>query len=133
MRNVLITGAAGGLGQAMVKKFVDEGDYVFAADLTIEELNKVVEAFPDKVTAIELDVTSAQSVQDAIDSICKKYNVDAKDRKILDQFTANRVAGLLMLYLAGDTRRINDIVNRYNVDHSFVSNILPEIEGYINK
>ena len=68
-----------------------------------------------------------------IDSICKKYNVDAKDRKILNQFTANRVAGLLMLYLAGDTRRINDIVNRYNVDYSFVENILPEIEGYINK
>ena len=68
-----------------------------------------------------------------IDSICKKYNVDSKDRKILDQFTANRVAGLLMLYLAGDTRRINDIVNRYNVDRSFVEGILPEIEGYINK
>ena len=43
------------------------------------------------------------------------------------------MAGILLLYLAGDTRRINDIVNRYNVDHSFVGKILPEIEGYINK
>lgn len=68
-----------------------------------------------------------------IDAICKKYNVETKDRKILNQFTANRVAGLLMLYLAGDTKRINDIVNRYNVDQSFVENVLPEIEGYINK
>lgn len=68
-----------------------------------------------------------------VDDICKKYNVDNKDRKTLDQFTANRVAGILMLYLAGDTRRINDIVNRYNIDYSFVEQILPEIEGYINK
>lgn len=68
-----------------------------------------------------------------IDAICKKYNVSEKDRGILDQFTANRVAGLLMLYLANDTKRINDIVNRYNVDNNLVSNVLPEIEGYINK
>lgn len=68
-----------------------------------------------------------------MDAICKKYNIDSNDRKVLDQFTADRVAGILLLYLAGDTRRINDIVNRYNVDHSFVGKILPEIEGYINK
>lgn len=68
-----------------------------------------------------------------IDDLCKKYNIDIKDRKILDQYTANRVAGILMLYLAGDTKRINDIVNHYNVERTFVEKILPEIEGYINK
>ena len=68
-----------------------------------------------------------------IDTICKQYNIDSSDRRVLDQFTADRVAGILLLYLAGDTRRINDIVNKYNVDHSFVERILPEIEGYINK
>lgn len=59
MRNVLITGAAGGLGQAMVKKFVDEGDYVFAADLSTEALKNLEVIFPEKVTAIELDVTNS--------------------------------------------------------------------------
>ncbi len=68
-----------------------------------------------------------------VDEICKKYNIETRDRKTLDQFMVNRVAGLLMLYLAGDTKRINDIVNRYNIDASFVENVLPEIEGYINK
>ncbi len=71
MRNVLITGAAGGLGEAMVKKFVDEGDYVFAADLSTEALKNLEVIFPEKVTAIELDVTNSQSVQEAIDSICQ--------------------------------------------------------------
>lgn len=75
MRNVLITGAAGGLGQAMVRKFVDEGDYVFAADLSKEALIKLAEEFPGKVSTIELDVTSAQSVQEAVDSICKEQEL----------------------------------------------------------
>lgn len=68
-----------------------------------------------------------------VDEICKKYNIETKDRKTLDQFMVNRVAGLLMLYLAGDTKRINDIVNRYNIDATFVENVLSEIEGYINR
>ena len=68
-----------------------------------------------------------------IDSLTRKYNITKEDREILDQYTANRIAGILMLYLAGDTRRINDIVNRYNIDNNLVKKIMPEIEGYINK
>ena len=44
-----------------------------------------------------------------IDEICKKYNISRTDREMLDQYTANRIAGLLLLYLANDKRRINDI------------------------
>lgn len=68
-----------------------------------------------------------------IDEITRKYNISHEDRKVLDQYTANRTAGVLLLYLAGDTRRINDIVNKYNLDNNLVNNILPEIEGYINR
>lgn len=67
-----------------------------------------------------------------INEISKKYNMDSQDLKNLDQYTANRIAGILMLYLANDYRRINDIVNKYNVK-SRITTILPEIEGYINK
>ena len=68
-----------------------------------------------------------------IDAINKKYNISREDRKILDQYTANRIAGLLMLYLAKDTARVNDIVNKYNIDMGLVKDVFPEIEGYINK
>lgn len=68
-----------------------------------------------------------------VDAISKKYNIRREDRKVLDQYTANRIAGLLMLYLAKDTHRINDIVNKYNIDMGLVKDIFPEIEGYINK
>lgn len=68
-----------------------------------------------------------------IDDITKKYNISEEDRILHDQYTANRIAGLLMLYLAQDTSRINDIANKYNFNNTMVKNITPEIEGYINK
>ena len=86
-----------------------------------------------KVELISKSLTNYLYGYGPIDDICRKYKINSSDRKILDQYTADRVAGILLLYLAGDTRRINDIVNKYNVDHSFVERILPEIEGYINK
>ncbi len=68
-----------------------------------------------------------------MNSICKKYKITEEDRKTLEQYTANRVAGLLMLYLAHDTSRINDILNKYNISENAIEEIIPEIEGYIEK
>ena len=66
-------------------------------------------------------------------NITRKYNISIEDRQLLDQYTANRISGLLMLYLTKDTKRINDIVNKYNIDATNLKNIMPEIEGYIEK
>lgn len=68
-----------------------------------------------------------------IDDITKKYNISEEDRMAHDQYTANRIAGLLMLYLAQDSSRINDIANKYNFNNTTIKDITPEIEGYINK
>ena len=64
--------------------------------------------------------------------ICKKYHITPEDKKVLDQYTANRIAGLLMLYLSKNITRINDIINKYNINTT-LNNITPEIEGYIEK
>lgn len=65
--------------------------------------------------------------------ITRKYQINPEDRKILDKYTANRIAGILMLYLAKDTKRINDIVNKYNISDEIVQEIIPELEGYLEK
>ncbi|ARJ38307.1 hypothetical protein SporoP8_05085 [Sporosarcina ureae] len=72
MRNILVTGAGGGLGAAMVRKFVEEGDYVFAADIKFEVAQTVAELYPGKAEALELDVSNSASVQHAIDTICRE-------------------------------------------------------------
>ena len=38
-----------------------------------------------------------------------------------------------MLYLAKDTKRINDIVNKYNIPEGIIEQITPELEGYIKR
>lgn len=65
--------------------------------------------------------------------LTNKYNIDKVDRVKMNQYTANRIAGLLLLYLSKDTDRINDIANKYNIDNHQFIDIIPEIEGYIEK
>ncbi|HWI48517.1 MAG TPA: 3-hydroxybutyrate dehydrogenase [Rummeliibacillus sp.] len=76
MRNVMITGAAGGLGQAMVEKFVKKEDFVFAADLNLEQAKKLEQQYPGQVQAVELDVTNEMSVKEAIQQVARKGQVD---------------------------------------------------------
>lgn len=65
--------------------------------------------------------------------VYRKYNIDIKDRSIIDNYTASRIAGLLMLYMTKDYKRINHIVNRYNIENPNYNNLIPEIETYIEK
>ena len=66
-------------------------------------------------------------------SIKNKYNISSSDYAKLSQYTADRISGILMLYLAKDYKRINDIANKYNFSNDTIKSINPEIEGYISK
>ncbi len=68
-----------------------------------------------------------------IGDILKKYGVSYNEKKIMEDYTASRIAGLLTLYLANDKGRIQDIVNRYYTNEATVKHIVPELEGYIEK
>ena len=96
------------------------------AKVTIKDKNKEVES-------VAKSLTNYLYGYGPILDFCRKYNINQNDRKLLDQYTANRVAGLLMLYLSKDIQRINDIANKYNIDAVNMDNIKPEIEGYIEK
>jgi len=65
--------------------------------------------------------------------IFKKYGITYQEKKILEEYTASRIAGLLTLYMAGDKRRIYDIVNKYYSNDFSVPKITPELEGYIER
>jgi len=92
----------------------------------LTDYNKTVEA-------VSKSLTNYLYGYGPIDDLCKKYRIDKNDRHILDQYSANRIAGILMLYLAKDTDRINDIVNKYNIPDGVVKELVPEIEGYVTK
>lgn len=68
-----------------------------------------------------------------ITDIVKKYGVTYEEKKVLEEYTASRIAGLLTLYLAKDTRRIHDITNKYYSNDFPIKQIIPELEGYIER
>ena len=68
-----------------------------------------------------------------IQEIGKKYRIEIGDLIKLNQYTADRIAGLLVLYMAKDYKRLNDIIIRYHNKQLLVGDIIPEIEGYIEK
>ena len=49
-----------------------------------------------------------------IHDICRKYNINKEDRAILDKYTADRIAGLLLLYLStiGSTSTVTCLVSK---------------------
>ncbi|MBQ2640118.1 MAG: hypothetical protein IJF92_05125 [Bacilli bacterium] len=87
----------------------------------------------NKINLISRSLTNYLYGYGPIRDLCRKYKINANDRKIIDQYTTNRIAGLLLLYLSKDKKRINDIVNKYNIPDSNIESIIPEIEGYIDK
>lgn len=65
-----------------------------------------------------------------LEQLCMKYHVNHQEIK---KYIANRIAGILVIYIANDQRRIHDIVNRYYTKETFLSHIVPELEGYIDQ
>ncbi len=64
---VLVTGAASGIGHAVVKLFAKEGARVFASDIKAPDA-----AYADGVETLDLDVTSEVAWKAAVDAVVAK-------------------------------------------------------------
>lgn len=70
----LITGAAGGIGSALVRRFVAEGAKVAAADLNASAVREKFQDLPaGQIEFSQLDVTSEVSVRAAVDAIASRW------------------------------------------------------------
>jgi NAD(P)-dependent dehydrogenase (short-subunit alcohol dehydrogenase family) len=67
---VVITGASRGLGAALVHSFAERGARVFAGTRPRRPaLDRIIERYPRHVVAVELDVTTSESVSRAFSSV----------------------------------------------------------------
>ncbi|MGA1199941.1 MAG: SDR family NAD(P)-dependent oxidoreductase, partial [Candidatus Latescibacterota bacterium] len=68
-RTAIVTGSAQGIGKAIAQRLAKAGATVAIADLNLENAKKTAQEIGNNAIAIHLDVSNAQSVQQAID-IC---------------------------------------------------------------
>lgn len=64
--NVVVTGASRGLGLEFAGQLADRGDRVFATardPKTSKELQSLIAKYPDRISALTLDVTSEDSIR----------------------------------------------------------------------
>ena len=66
MRNVLVTGGAGGLGMAIVRRHLNFGDRVWALDLRENDAMRKLLEGNDRLSFIPCDISSTGSVRQAL-------------------------------------------------------------------
>ena len=72
---VIVTGAAGGIGRALVRAFADAGMKVAAADLAGEALQSLA---GETIVPVEIDVSDYAACQRAVDQVVERFGrVDA--------------------------------------------------------
>lgn len=76
MRNVVITGASGGIGLAMVKKFTQSGDFVYAIDLDETKLIELEQNYPDFVKGFVLDIRDEKAIKEFYENTSQKGRID---------------------------------------------------------
>ena len=113
-RNIIITGAAGNLGQAVVEKFKREGYHIIA--LTHPGKDEVVEEADD---VYEVDVTDEQAVSDFI----KEYHLQYGEVDALALIVGGFMSGALEETLQKDLEKMFTL-NFYSAFH-LVKGFLP--------
>ena len=66
-KKALISGGASGIGAATAKRFIDEGAQVVIGDINVEKGQALAARYDDQLSFVELDVTSKQSWEAAVD------------------------------------------------------------------
>ncbi|MFJ8259417.1 3-hydroxybutyrate dehydrogenase [Peribacillus asahii] len=108
-RTVIVTGAAGGLGQVISKQFVQQNDFVYVADLNQEAADKVALKLGENAKGIALDVTNEESIKSALKSIFdEKKSIDVlinnaglQHRATIEEFPLEKWNLLIDVMLTG--------------------------------
>ena len=73
---VITTGAAGGIGKAVAKRFYDEGAKVVMLDIKKEWVDGVIESFgmdPERVMSAGFDITDEEVVKAIVESVMERW------------------------------------------------------------
>ena len=69
-KNIIVTGASGGIGNSIVKKLYESEANILASGTRIEKLNELKSKF-DKVKILQFDISHEEKIEEFIESACK--------------------------------------------------------------
>lgn len=73
-KRAIVTGGASGIGRAIVRMFIKEGAKVIVSDIDIKEAKLLCKELKFNAIPFELDVTSAESFQSAVNCCEKEFH-----------------------------------------------------------
>jgi NAD(P)-dependent dehydrogenase (short-subunit alcohol dehydrogenase family) len=111
MKTAIVTGASGNLGQATIKKFIDEGYFVVGTVVPNDPV--AIDFPPDKFKKIAVDLMNEEDAQKFIDGVTAKHG--SIDAAVLT------VGGFAMGKIA-DTKTA-DILKQYKLNFETTYNI----------
>ena len=72
-KKIIITGATGGIGNSLVKKFNDLGSIILATGTNEEKLDKLKKSYP-KIQVVKFKLDEHDKIESFIDASCKKLD-----------------------------------------------------------
>jgi 3-oxoacyl-[acyl-carrier protein] reductase len=72
---VIVTGAVGGIGGEIVKRFVAEGARVLAVDLDQAEVEALADTYGEQVLGVATDVTDYAQVEAMVETWSKRQSI----------------------------------------------------------
>ena len=76
-KNIVVTGATGGIGNSIVKKLHENGVNVLATGTKVEKLDELKKKF-NQIKTLQFDISQSQKIENFIEEVSKKFegNID---------------------------------------------------------
>ena len=103
-KNILITGATGGIGKALVKKFISLGGNVFATGTKTEKLDLIKKEYPN-IKVKRFDISEHSRIEEFIDNV----NLELGSLDILINNAGNNVDNLSLRMKEEEWKKVIDV------------------------
>ncbi len=76
-KNILVTGATGGIGNSIIKKLNDYGANILASGTRLEKLEEIKTKFNNNIKILKFDISQTEKIEEFIDNASKELgNLD---------------------------------------------------------
>ena len=72
-KNIIVTGASGGIGNAIIKKLNEEGANILASGTRIEKLEELKKNY-EKIRILKFDISQSDKIEEFIENATKELD-----------------------------------------------------------